>query len=400
MALMVTSNPKSVSPFWKFYKATCIGYAHGNEDGGGMNLTEKLIDLTELGYTPDFLVRLGIRKLLSKRLSNEDRGDCQLNQARLETLLNQFSVGPVAPVPEKANEQHYEVPASVFEKMLGRHFKYSCCLWGPRVNSLDQAEEDALQETCVRADLQDGMDILELGCGWGSLSLWMAEKYPNAQITSVSNSTSQREFIERRAEERAIVNLQVITRDMNDFDAEGEFDRVVSVEMFEHMRNYRELMRRISDWLKPDGKLFIHIFCHRSLTYEFVDQGASDWMSRYFFSGGVMPGDDLLLRFQENLSLQAQWRWSGVHYEKTSNAWVANMDRYRDEIMPALEETYGEAQATRWFYRWRMFYLACAELFGYNGGQEWWVSHYLFQNQQKRKGLQPDVASPLDKVSG
>ena len=363
-----------------------------------MNLTQKLIDLTENGYAPDFLVRFGIRQLLAKRLSNEDQGDCQRNQAHLETLLNQFSMGPVAPVPEKANEQHYEVPASVFEKMLGRHFKYSCCYWGTGVTCLDQAEQDALLETCARADLQDGMDILELGCGWGSLSLWMAEKYPNAKITSVSNSASQRGFIERLAKERSISNLQVITRDMNDFDAEGEYDRVVSIEMFEHMRNYRELMRRVSKWLRPDGKLFVHIFCHRSLTYEFVDQGASDWMSRYFFSGGVMPSDDLLLRFQEDLSLETQWRWSGVHYEKTSNAWVANMDRHRDGIMPILAETYGESDATRWFYRWRLFYLACAELFGYNRGQEWWVSHYLFQNQQKKKEGQSALAAPLDQV--
>lgn len=343
------------------------------------------IDFTERGWMPDTIVRYGIRRLLKKRLQNVDQGSDAANKAYQQKLIEEFSRGPLALVPEKANEQHYEVPAELFRLTLGNRLKYSSCYWPDGVQSLDRAEEVSLRDTCQRAELHDGMDILELGCGWGSLSLWMAEHYPNSKITSVSNSASQREFILQQAEKRGIQkNLNVITCDINDFDTENKFDRVVSVEMFEHVRNHRRLFENISRWLRADGKLFAHIFCHQTCTYKFQDEGESDWMSRNFFSGGIMPGKDLFACYQEDLKLDQQWTWNGTHYQKTCEAWLANMDENRDEIMAVLDSTYGKSDSIRWFNRWRMFYLACSELFGFNQGNEWLVCHYLFSQQPSK----------------
>lgn len=350
-------------------------------------MIDKLIDWTERGLVPDVLVRLGIRRLLRKRLAQVDLGEVHANEQRKQELLFEFYNGPIALVPEKANEQHYEVPARLFELTLGPRRKYSSCYWPNGVASLSEAEDASLKLTCEHAELADGMRILELGCGWGSLSLWMAEKFPNAKLTVVSNSSSQREFIERESVSRGIdKNLNVVTCDINDLKVEEEFDRVVSVEMFEHVRNHRQLMNRISNWLAPEGKLFVHIFCHRSFTYKFQDDTQSDWMSRYFFSGGIMPGDDLLPSYTDDLKLETQWRWNGRHYQRTCEAWLANMQRNRAHIIPVLEATYGTSEAERWFHRWRMFYLACSELFGYHNGDQWYVSHYLFQNQRASRG--------------
>ena len=345
-------------------------------------MISKFIDWAERGYAPDVLIRIGIRRLLKKRLAAVDQGSPSANQARLDSLIEEFSNGPLALVPEKANEQHYEVPAELFVQTLGARLKYSGCYWPDGVTDLNQAEEVGLAKSCEHAELADGMDILELGCGWGSLSLWMAEYYPNANITSVSNSASQREFILQRAKERGLdTNLNVITCDVNDLQCQQDFDRVVSVEMFEHVRNHKELFRRIAGWLKTDGKLFAHIFCHREWTYKFQDENSSDWMSRYFFSGGIMPGNRLFAQYQDDLQLKEQWKWDGTHYQKTCEAWLRNMDQNRVQIMPLLQETYGKDLAVVWFNRWRMFYLACSELFGYRGGEEWWVSHYLFSKK-------------------
>eukprot|EP00913_Durusdinium_trenchii_P008880 g8346.t1 len=271
------------------------------------------------------------------------------------------------------------VPAGFYTSALGRRLKYSCCYWPEGVDTLDAAEDAALETTCQRAGIADGMHILDLGCGWGSASLWIAEHFPNCQITAVSNSASQRAFIERQAAERGFENVNVSTADMNDFQTDQQFDRVISIEMFEHMRNHSELLRRISNWLKPEGKLFVHIFCHRLFTYPFLAVDDSDWMAKHFFTGGIMPGDDLLVRYQEDLKLARQWRWSGTHYQKTSESWLRNLDANADRVRQLFNETYGEGDAERWIHRWRLFFLACAELFGFNDGHEWWVSHYLFE---------------------
>jgi cyclopropane-fatty-acyl-phospholipid synthase len=341
---------------------------------------------TERGLVPDSVIRAGIRRLCRQRLKDIRSDDPEAAAEALDAFVEAMNRAPIALVPELANEQHYEVPPEFFDEVLGRHRKYSCCFWNEETADLDQAEIKALQITCERAGIEDGMSVLDLGCGWGSLSLWIAEHYPGCAITSVSNSTPQRRHIERLAAERGLRNLRVITQDMNEFAPghrpERAYDRIVSVEMFEHMRNYRELFRHISDWLKPDGRFFMHIFCHRLCAYEFLDEGPSDWMGRHFFSGGIMPSDDLPLRFQEDLRLVRHWRWDGRHYERTANAWLQNMDARRDSVMPVMAATYGEQRAEQWFQRWRIFFMACAELFGLEEGREWYVGHYLFERRE------------------
>ncbi len=287
--------------------------------------------------------------------------------------------GPIAPVPETANEQHYEAPPEFFARALGPRLKYSCGYWPAGVQTLAAAEEAALALTCERADLIDGHDILELGCGWGSLSLWMAENYPGSRITAVSNSAPQRRFIEERAAARGFDNLTVVTCDMNDFDTSARFDRVVSIEMFEHMRNYAELLRRISSWLRPDGKLFVHIFCHRTLAYEFETDGAANWMGRHFFTGGVMPDFDIFERFPRDMRLSRSWRWNGRHYQRTANAWLENIDRSRSEILELFSRFYPGSDPKVRLQRWRIFMMACAELWGFADGEEWLVGHYLLE---------------------
>ncbi|MDH3377019.1 MAG: cyclopropane-fatty-acyl-phospholipid synthase family protein [Gammaproteobacteria bacterium] len=341
--------------------------------------TQLAVDWTEQGRMPDAFVRAGIRRLVRERLEEIRANDCDAMGVAQASFIDDMDSAPIALVPEKANEQHYEVPAEFFAHVLGAHRKYSSCVWADDVTDLSQAEALALEVTCQRAAIIDGQSILELGCGWGSLTLWMAQHYPSSRITAVSNSESQREFIRSQAQQRGFNNLDVITCDMNCFQTDQRFDRVVSVEMFEHMRNWRLLFDRIHDWLVPGGRFFMHVFCHRAVPYAFLDNGPQDWMSRYFFSGGMMPSDDLPLWFQRQLSLKRRWRWDGTHYQRTANAWLANMDKHREKIWPILESTYGREQAGVWWMRWRLFFMACAELFGYDNGQQWWVSHYLFE---------------------
>jgi cyclopropane-fatty-acyl-phospholipid synthase len=345
-----------------------------------MNSAARLaIGWVEQGRVPDRVVRAGIRRLCEQRLTEIHAGDAAAAAQASEDFVRGMAGAETALVPQLANEQHYEVPAAFFGFALGARRKYSSCWWPGHVTSLDDAEDAALAATCQRAGLAPGQDVLELGCGWGSLTLWMAERFPQSRITAVSNSKSQRRYIVAEAARRGLGNVQVLTADMNVFETHRRFDRVVSVEMFEHMRNWRQLFARVHGWLRPGGRFFMHVFCHRSTPYAFVENGPADWMSRYFFSGGMMPSDDLALRFQDSLRLVERWRWDGTHYEKTANAWLANLDARREAALPVLAATYGEADAAQWLQRWRIFFMACAELFGYRDGQEWWVSHYLFE---------------------
>lgn len=343
-------------------------------------LNKAAIYFIEQGFMPDGISRFGIRYLLKQRLKEIHASDLGLMADMQSQFIQHMHDAEIAPLPEKANEQHYEVPAQFYRRALGTHLKYSGTYWPKGVSSLDEAEKAGLQITCEHAKLEDGQRVLELGCGWGSLTLWMAEHYPNSRITGVSNSHSQREYILGQAQIRGLSNVEIITCDMNEFShAENHFDRVVSVEMFEHMRNWPTLYQSVAGWLKHDGLFFKHIFVHRTVPYAFEDNGDSDWMSRYFFSGGIMPSDDLPLHFQRHLQLKQRWRWDGRHYEKTANAWLNNMDEHESELFALFEQTYGETEASLWWQRWRLFFMACAELFAYNHGQEWLVSHYLFE---------------------
>jgi len=346
-------------------------------------VTAKAVSWTESGLVPDSVVRAGIRRLLDSKRKEIRSGNVEFAANTLNRFVEMMNSSPIALVPHLANEQHYEVPAEFFTQVMGEHLKYSCCFWENDKASLSDAEAAALELTVKRADINDGMKILDLGCGWGSLSLWIAEHFPNASVHSVSNSTTQRDYVTAQAEQRGVQNIQVSVCDMNDFATSEKFDRVVSVEMFEHMRNYGELFRRIDNWLNPDGRFFMHIFCHRTTPYEYIDKGPGDWMSRYFFSGGIMPSADLPLRFADNLSIERQWSWNGQHYERTCNAWLEKMDASKEQIMPVLEDCYGEADARLWWQRWRIFFMACAELFAWDEGTEWFVSHYRFKKAGK-----------------
>jgi cyclopropane-fatty-acyl-phospholipid synthase len=334
----------------------------------------------EQGLVPDAVVRLGIRRLLKERLQEIAAADAGQAAELASAFIASMRTAGVALLPEKANEQHYEVPAAFFSTVLGPHLKYSSAWWPEGTATLEAAEAAALGATCERAGLRDGQQVLELGCGWGSLSLWMAQRYPGSRIVSLSNSNSQREHIEAQARQRGLHNLRVVTGDMNDFDTTERFDRVVSVEMFEHLRNWPEAFRRVSTWLHPQGRFFMHVFAHRSTPYPFVERDATDWMSRHFFSGGMMPSDDLPLHFQEHLAVLQRWRWNGTHYARTSEAWLANMDGARAELFPLFERTYG-AEAAVWWTRWRLFFMSVADLFAYDDGQQWWVSHTLFERR-------------------
>ena len=338
----------------------------------------------ERDLLPDWLIRIGIRRLVSARLRKEQQGSPAEQAERLMEFIAQLRKSPVAIRPDAANAQHYEVPAEFFRHALGPQMKYSCALWNADTKDLAEAEEAMLDLTCRRACLEDGQDVLELGCGWGSLSLFMGRRFPKSRILAVSNSRSQKQFIDAEAARRGLANLTVTTADMNDFSTELRFDRIVSVEMFEHMRNYAELLRRIASWSRPGALLFVHVFAHSRFAYPYEVQDASDWMAQHFFTGGIMPSDDLLLYFQEHFSVREHWRFSGVHYQKTSEAWLERLDLHKNEVLDFFASVYGKDEAKRWLVRWRVFFMACAELFGFAGGKEWIVSHYLFQHLPTR----------------
>jgi cyclopropane-fatty-acyl-phospholipid synthase len=337
--------------------------------------------LLEKNVLPDPLIRIGIRQLLAQRLREETKGNTFEQQQHFMSLVEFLKQSPIAVNTHDANEQHYEVPTEFFRLVMGKHMKYSSGYWKNEAVTFDQSEEDMLEITTERAELKDGMSILELGCGWGSLSLFMAKKYPNARITGVSNSRTQKEYIDAEAKKRGITNLTIVTADMNTFTIDALFDRVVSVEMFEHMRNYEKLLEKVASFLKEDGKLFVHIFTHTTFSYLFEVKDETDWMSKYFFTGGIMPSDHLLLYFPKHMGVEQHWHVPGTHYSKTSEMWLKNMDAHEAEIRTIFAATYGEHQVTKWWSYWRIFFMACAELWGYRNGEEWIVSHYLFRKR-------------------
>jgi cyclopropane-fatty-acyl-phospholipid synthase len=342
-----------------------------------MNIANVAIRHLQDAPFPDFVTRPAINSLVTearKRLDREGPHDSA-------AFASEMAARAIAEHTDAANDQHYELPAEFFRICLGARLKYSCCLYGDAFETLDQAEERALAESCAHAGLEDGQAVLELGCGWGSLSLWMAEHYPNSRITAVSNSHGQRAHIEEQARMRGLTNLTVITCDMNDFEAPsaGTWDRIVSVEMFEHMANWRALLTRARSWLKPEGRMFVHIFTHRDAPYRFDHTDSGDFIAQHFFTGGVMPSADLMHQFPDLFAVEQTWTWNGVNYARTAEDWLANMDENEDRVLALMRETYGAENARLWVRRWRRFYLATAGLFGNDGGRTWAVTHYLLK---------------------
>ena len=332
----------------------------------------------EKGWIPDALIRVAIRGFCAARLRSAQQGGTDDKMALIEEMRRR----PIALDTDAANRQHYEVPSEFFQQVLGPRLKYSACCWPNGIRTLAEAEEFTLAQVVERAQISNGQRILELGCGWGSLSLFLAQKFPGASVTGVSNSQSQKCFIDSEARRRGLRNLSIVTADMNGFEPAGKpFDRIVSIEMFEHMRNWETLLERMARWTASEGLCFVHFFAHSRFAYPFESKNDSDWMARNFFTGGIMPADDLMLYFQDHWRVKTHWTLGGDHYQRTAEAWLANLDRHRSQAAIELGRVYGSDQAARWIMRWRVFFMACAELFGYRNGSEWVVSHYLMRKR-------------------
>jgi cyclopropane-fatty-acyl-phospholipid synthase len=347
--------------------------------------------LLERGLVPDPIIRMGIRAQLRARLRQESEGSQEAVENRLARLIERHSSGPIAHHTGHANEQHYEVPPEFFAAVLGRAWKYSGGLWNGAGDRLSDSETRMLEAYLDRARVRDGQRILDLGCGWGSLSLFLARRLPGTRVLAVSNSGPQIETIRARARGMGLDNLEAVRADINQFAPEGRFDRVLSIEMFEHMHNFRELLRRIASWLAPEGLLFVHHFAHRRFAYPYVADNESEWMARHFFTGGVMPSADWLERFDEHMEVIERWDVDGTHYQRTCEAWLDNMSSYRAQVTEALARGYGSDQVTRYWHMWRIFFMACAELFGYGDGQEWFVAHRLLRPRAAKADMEPST---------
>jgi cyclopropane-fatty-acyl-phospholipid synthase len=333
--------------------------------------------IIEKGIVPDFFIRRGIRHLLAKRLKDEYK-----NFNQISALIDEFKNSPMAIETDKANDQHYMVPTEFYHYCLGANLKYSSAYWD-KAQNLDQAELEMLELTVKRAGIKDGDHILELGHGWGALTLFMGAKFPNSQITAISNSRTQGEYIKKTCSERNINNINIITGDVSKVEVNQVFDRVISIEMFEHFRNFEKLLEKVDAWLKPDGKLFVHMFVHKEIPYKFDVIDDSDWMSKYFFSGGIMPNDHFFNYFQKHLVVEKQWKVSGEHYAKTARAWLDNMDQNKSKILAIFKNHYPQGEALKWFNYWRVFFMSCEELWGFRNGDEWFVGHYLLEKGNK-----------------
>ena len=336
-----------------------------------MSFVSTIIGTAERVPLPDAIIRAAIHRLCSRTATRLASGNAEGDA----WFADEMAARAIAEYSDEANAPHYEVPAAFFAKMLGPNRKYSCCFYREPASTLQEAEEEALRQTVEHADLADGQLILELGCGWGSLSLWMARQFPHSQVVAVSNSKSQCAYIEGEAARRGLKNLRVTNSDMNMFDAGQKFDRIVSIEMFERMKNWRELMVRVRSWLKPDGRFFLHVFTHRSGSYLFDGADGEDWIGQHFFTGGVMPSHHLIRQYADLFAVEKEWRWSGTHYQRTAQDWLARFDADREPIEAILHKVYG-SDTGLWMRRWRWFLLATAGLFGYADGSEWGVSHY------------------------
>ena len=337
-------------------------------------MTKFLLTIAELGLIPDVFIKTAVRFITKKRLNESGIHENKLN------VIKSISEGGIAEKTDDANEQHYEVPPEFFKYALGKNLKYSCSFFD-KTDSLDEAEKSMIELYIERADIQEGHDILDLGCGWGSFSLYVAEKYPSVSITAVSNSKDQIAFIQNEAKRRGLFNIKASKMDVNNLDLDNKFDRIVSIEMFEHLRNYKLILNSLNSLLKPDGRLFIHIFCHKELTYFYEIKNSFDWMTKYFFEGGIMPSQDIFKYFDDELEVINQWDVNGNHYAQTCKAWLNNHYKNKDKILDIFDKHYDKPKI--WFNRWRIFFLSCEAFFAINNGREYFVSHYLLKKPNK-----------------
>ena len=347
-------------------------------------MIEKLINLAETRFLPDFMVRYGINFFLRQKLKIEKNKFGYDLKSRKNEWVEEMKNSPIASFTEIANEQHYEVPPEFFKQSLGPNLKYSCAYWDAKINNLSDAEERMFEIYIERSEIKNGMSILDLGCGWGSFSLYLAKKFPESKIIAVSNSNDQGEHINSEIKNYQLNNIHYIKMNMKDFKIDKTFDRIVSIEMFEHMRNYEILLHKISKLLKTEGKLFLHFFCHDKYVYPYEVKSNSDWMTKYFFYGGMMPSFDILSFFENDLKVIKSWKVNGNHYKKTCRSWLENQDKNKNKIMTIFKKCY-DKDALIWFNRWRIFWMSCEELFGYKNGSEWYVGHFLMSRKKQNE---------------